>query len=74
MPDPNGTGQVYLQPLPPQLQIHTTSGGMSLAHPVNNNCGTEGVTLSNTNMFLRQRSNAVSIRARRNREQENRSR
>ena len=73
MPDPNGTGHLYLQPLPPQLQIHTTSGGVSLAHP-GNNCGSEGVPLSNTNMFLRQRSNAVSIRARRNREQENRSR
>ena len=66
MPDPNGTGQVYLQPLPAQLQMHKASGGIS-GHPSN---GLE----ANNNMFLRQRSNAVSIRARRTREQENRSR
>ena len=70
MPDPNGTGQLYLQPLPPQLQIHKTSGGM----PAHHNCGSDGVAVPNANMFLRQRANAVSIRARRNREQENRSR
>ena len=70
MPDPNGTGQLYLQPLPPQLQIHKASGAM----PAHHNVGSEGVALPTTNMFLRQRSNAVSIRARRSREQENRSR
>ena len=73
MPDHNGTGQVYLQPLPPQLQIHKASGGMPLVRPANN-CGSDGVGLPNTNMFLRQRSNAVSIRARRSRDQENRAR
>ena len=66
MPDPNGTGQLYLQPLPAQLKIHKAPGGIS-GHP------SIGLEVSN-NMFLRQRSNAVSIRARRTREQENRSR
>ena len=66
MPDPNGTGQLYLQPLPAQLKIHKAPGGIS-GHPSN------GLEVSN-NMFLRQRSNAVSIRARRTREQDNRSR
>ena len=70
MPDCNGTGQVYLQPLPPPLQIHKGSGAM----PAHHNIGSDGVPLPNANMFLRQRSNAVSIRARRSREQENRSR
>ena len=74
MQDPNGTGQVYLQPLPTQLQVHNASGAMPLPHP-GNNCGAEGVALQqNPNMFLRQRTNAVSIRARRCREQENRTR
>ena len=72
-PDRNRTGQLYLQQLPPPLQMHTPSGGMSVVH-AGNYCESEGVNMSNTNMFLRQRTNAVSIRARRNREEENRTR
>ena len=71
MPDPNGSGQLYLQPLVHQLQLHPTTGGVPLSRP-GNSAGPE--TAAKPNMFMRQRSNAVSIRARRNKEQENRSR
>ena len=72
LPDPNGTGQLYLQPLVPHhLQIHHTSGAGALNHSGN---GDGKSANGNQTMFLRQRANAVSIRARRNNEQENRSR
>ena len=74
MPDPNGTGQLYLQPLIHQLQLHPTTGGAKPLSRPGNTGVSEGGPASNTNMFMRQRSNAVSIRARRNKEQENRSR
>ena len=73
MPDPNGSGQLYLQPLVHQLQLHPTTGAVPLSRPGNSG-GPEGGPAAKPNMFMRQRSNAVSIRARRNKEQENRSR